>query len=484
MAHDINSPIIGLRSLAESATSEIPEEQRISLRTAIMKIVDSTNHMLTKYEDINAETQEREPFLVSVTLLQTISEKRYEYQSLNVEFEYDDSTPVRSADTNNNDFAFIQAEPLHFKRMISNLINNAVDALEDKPDGVVTLRLDSTNEWVMITVDDNGKGMPKHLIEKLEKRIAFTAGKRNGHGIGFTQIHETIERNFGKLEISSSENEGTSMTLRFPRIPVPNWIADRVRIKRDDIIVVLDDDKSIHETWDSRFIPMLESIPTLELKHFFDGEETINFIHGLSDKDKNRVCLLSDFELLKQNLNGIDVIKRSQVKRSTLVTSHHEERKIRDAVIQTGIKLLPKSLALNVPVIIDKNLKPHSKKVDMVWLDDEKYAVDRLVKSYYNDKEVDVYYDPVTFLEDVIQYPLDTLIILDNYYYEYDLMCYLDGRMVAQKLHDQGYTKLILVSGEDMPNPPPYLAVVLKSEQDKLASLDKWVVRFPYNYTL
>ena len=52
-------------------------------------------------------------------------------------------------------------------------------------------------------------------------------------------------------------------------------------------------------------------------------------------------------------------------------------------------------------------------------------------------------------------------------------MCYLDGRMVAEKLHNQGYTRLILVSGEDMPNPPPYLAVVLKSEQDKLASLDK-----------
>ena len=473
MAHDINSPIIGLRSLAECPNSEIPEDQRIALRIATMKIVDSTNHMLTKYEDINAETEEREPLLVSVTLLQTISEKRYEYKNSKVQFVYDDSLKVKSFDAKRNDFVFIQAVPLHFKRMISNLINNAVDALEGKPDGVVTICLDSTNEWVMITIDDNGKGMSADIVKKLEKRIAFTAGKKNGHGIGFTQIHDTIESNFGKLEISSSENEGTSMILRFPRIQNPNWVVDTVKINKDDIIVVLDDDKSIHDVWDSRFIPIIEKTPTLEFKHFSDGEETISFINGLSDKDKNRVCLLSDFELLKQKVNGIDVINQTKVKRSILVTSHHDEHKIRDAVIRTGIKLLPKSLALNVPIKIDKKLKPHSKKVDMVWLDDEKYAVDRLINTYYKHLKIDFYNDPITFLEDVIQYPLDTTIILDNYYYEYDLMCHLDGRMVAEKLHNQGYTKLILVSGEVMYSPPPYLTIILKQDLEKLSNLNK-----------
>jgi len=55
-------------------------------------------------------------------LLNILSEKRYRYKDLPVEFSHDFSSE--------SNFTFINIEPSAFNRMISNLINNAVGALE------------------------------------------------------------------------------------------------------------------------------------------------------------------------------------------------------------------------------------------------------------------------------------------------------------------------------------------------------------------
>ncbi|MCC2644875.1 MAG: putative Phenylalanine racemase (ATP-hydrolyzing), partial [Burkholderiales bacterium] len=220
VVHDIRSPLASLRGLVDASGNIIPEQERITLRQASMRITDIAQNMLREYKNEAAENEIAEPVLVPAAILEVLSEKRYEYNSVNFNHDF----------LPNTDFAFIQIEPSQFKRMISNLLNNAVEAIEGKSAGRINLILNVDAEWVNITITDNGKGMPKELIEKIENDIAVSEGKENGSGIGFTQIRDTIKRNFGKFKIFSTVDVRTSILIKFPKIPAPYWIAQEIKI--------------------------------------------------------------------------------------------------------------------------------------------------------------------------------------------------------------------------------------------------------------
>lgn len=467
MIHDIQSPLSSLSSLLNETVSKLPENDRTLIRTALNSITSIISYILNKYKNnSDVADEQKQPVMVSEILLQSINEKSYQYRNQPIEF-----TTKFSKDT---EFSFIRIEPIAFKRMLSNVINNAVDALENKPEGKIELKLLGGHEDITICIKDNGKGMPKEVLNKIREGIKVSAGKQNGHGLGLTQVWETLNHNNGTLIAYSDADNGTRIMLKFPLINKPTWIADKVKVIKGDTIIVLDDDESIHLAWDKKFQAILEQQPEIKIVHYTDGMEVINFINSLADDEKTNICLLTDYELLGQQVNGINVIKQTGIKRTLLVTSHYADPKIRDLAIDNQVKLLPKNLAFAVKIKIDKKLEPAGRKVDMVWLDDDKGLVKGIVEVQYSHLQVDIYDDPIGFLEDVHQYPLNTRIILDHYYYSFDIGCELDGIKVAQILHEKGYTNLLLITGtEPHEELPAYLKFILKKDIEKLNSLDK-----------
>lgn len=463
VAHDIRSPLASLLMIVKSC-DEIPEEDRIALREAAIGIGDIANHLLNQYEknEADLETEERQPILVSATLIQLLTDKKYQYQNLSFKFD--------SQFTAKSHFAFIKIEPTAFKRMISNLINNAVEACDHKL-GKITLKLDSDKQYTQIIIQDNGKGMPPEVVDKIMSNVAITSGKQSGHGIGLTQVRDTLHKNQGELSINSLPGQGTRMTLTFPRIKTPSWIAEEIILGQQDIIVILDDDNSIHGAWDAHFDSILKEAPNIQLKHFIVGQKALNFMDDLSPPEKNRILLLTDYELLKQELNGLHVISKSKIQRSVLVTSHYAHQLIRDQAAKTGTKILPKQLASEIPIKIDPAFQYGSaekslKKVDLVIVDDDEQFVNSLTLFVFSDRTVDKYHDPYYFLKNVAQYSKDTPIYLDNNFSSADLT----GLAIAKQLYEQGYSRLYILSGEVFKEQhiPAYVTVIKKDDIDKI----------------
>ncbi|HBY55771.1 MAG TPA: hypothetical protein DEG23_03035, partial [Coxiellaceae bacterium] len=214
--------------------------------------------------------------------------------------------------------------------------------------------------------------------------------------------------------------------------------------------------------------------------------------------------LLSDFELLRQELNGLHVIEKTNVKRSILVTSHYSNLVIRELAIKSGSQILPKLLASEVPIeITDTNNKDQSiidcsnksvgnkkrrqaitkgdicvengvnetKKVDIVLIDDNEMFVSSLAMFLENQgKIVDKYHSPSKFLDKISQYSKNTMIFMDN-----DLQSSMNGIELAKQLHEKGYTRLYLLSGKDFEEKqtPDYLTTVIKTDTDKIYRLVK-----------
>jgi PAS domain S-box-containing protein len=463
VVHDIRSPIASMQMVLPLC-GVLPENLRVTLKQSSTRILDIANNLLNQFKlkkENHFEGTPLAPSLISTELLEVLTEKKYEYNQMPINF--------ISHVSQMGYFAFITIDSTAFKRALSNLINNAVDAFEEKK-GEITLCLEVINNTVKITVADNGKGMPEAIKQKILNNVAVTDGKTDGHGIGFSQIRETLEKHNGILEIESELGKGTQIILTFPKVNTPHWIIDKIELASDDLIIILDDDPSIHGAWEIRFE---NATPHLARKHFEQGREAIKFINNLSSAEKEKVFLLTDYELLKQDLHGLDVIKQTQIKRSILVTSHHNNPKVRELATATGTQILPKPLASEVPIqISNKHNKTETssfKKVDLIIIEDDESLGEGMVAYLEDVCRVVLYQSPHAFLKDLSQYSKDTRISLDNDFRISDL----NGLQLARQLHDQGYTNLYMVSGKDFEENelPHYLTFILKTDPDLLKKL-------------
>lgn len=347
VAHDIASPTLALSMLVESC-EDIPEEVRLLLRHTAGRINDIARSLLSHYKNKDVAESHNElstELLISASILPILAEKRLEYSNHGISLGYISSTF--------SNLAFIQVQPSAFRRMLSNIINNAADSFDESlREKTVLIRLEAEHERVKIIIEDTGRGMSPELINKIMKNISVTEGKKEGHGIGLTQVHEVLECNQGELSIESTLGRGSKFILTFPRIKAPSWMAEEIRFKPKDIVVILDDDHSIHKAWNTHFEPVIIQRLQIEVKHFSAGIDALNFINSLPTSDKSKVFLLADYELVGQGLNGLEVVAQSGIERSVLVTGHFAVESVQERTVRVGAKILPKHLASQIPIVV------------------------------------------------------------------------------------------------------------------------------------
>lgn len=339
--HDIRSPLTAMHMILPLCNT-LPEKLRTSLSKAAVRMLDIANELLNKVkleEDIKDESCHQT--LILAELLEVITEKKYEYRHLSLNF--------TSRINQSGYFAFININAKAFKRSLSNLINNAVEALDGNAEKI-TIYLDTMDDKVRIIIEDSGKGMTEARKDKILNNIVVTSGKSYGKGLGFSQIREALENNNGILNIESEVGIGTKVILTFPKIENPKWMVEKIELDNDTLVIILDDDESIHGAWEARF---KKSAPHLERRHFKDGNEAVLYINNLNAIEKNKVFLLTDYELLQQNLNGLDVISQTEIKNSILVTSHHNTQEVRELATLSNTRILPKPLAPEVPITVN-----------------------------------------------------------------------------------------------------------------------------------
>jgi two-component sensor histidine kinase len=257
-----------------------------------------------------SETKENK-YIAPYSIIDVIESKKYQDQGKN-------DIDIKFNPDEDNKFVFIRGNFVDFSRMMSNLINNGVDGI-GKKGGRIEVSYKVKGEEVEIVVKDNGNGMPGSMVEKINRGEAVGTTKENGHGIGMEQILKTVRELEGKLEVKSKEGEGTEFILKFLKCENPKWFADKMEIKKGSTVVVLDDDIETHEMWKEKFKVYEKEI---EVKYFTKVMEAIEFINSMEDKDK--VLLLTEYEIKGERINGVEVIEKTKTQdKHILVTNKY-----------------------------------------------------------------------------------------------------------------------------------------------------------------
>lgn len=97
------------------------------------------------------------------------------------------------------------------RQLILNLTRNGLEATE--PGGVITIRTyGSENGEVNLSIQDQGKGIPSHILENLGK--PFLTTKENGTGLGLAVVYRIANDHQAKIQVESSP-QGTTFYIAF-----------------------------------------------------------------------------------------------------------------------------------------------------------------------------------------------------------------------------------------------------------------------------
>ena len=100
------------------------------------------------------------------------------------------------------------------EQVLINLVINAMDAVKDVPNPLITLSANASNkDKVEILLSDNGVGMSKELLDRIF--IPFFTTKKSGSGIGLSLCKQIMMLHKGNIYAASVEGQGTLFTLQF-----------------------------------------------------------------------------------------------------------------------------------------------------------------------------------------------------------------------------------------------------------------------------
>ena len=145
-----------------------------------------------------------------------LPEKNNETFHLNAEVESilrifnDDRIFVHS----NRDDILIKMDRIYLNRIITNLITNAKQAVEDVAEPIINVDLEQINKRVIISVDDNGVGIDGSMIERIFEP-SFTS-KSSGMGLGLTMVRRMVEDYGGVITVKSEPGKGAKFTISLP----------------------------------------------------------------------------------------------------------------------------------------------------------------------------------------------------------------------------------------------------------------------------
>lgn len=197
LVHDLASPLAVMQLNLANIKNMLPKENIQMMESALDQIRDITFNALDK-----SNTQ----VSLSLTVLaeKIMTEKLYIWKDNPCCMELK-APELRGGDQ-------ILACPSDIYRMLSNLLNNAYESLDQRRN--ITLQIREEKNHILLSVIDSGCGISK---EKINSVLNGETLKKNGHGIGLSSAFRYMQSINGYLMLESEENVGSKVTLIFQR---------------------------------------------------------------------------------------------------------------------------------------------------------------------------------------------------------------------------------------------------------------------------
>ncbi len=210
VAHEIKNPLTPMRlSLQhlEYSMNRGDENLNEKLKKTISLLIRQIDSLSSMAEEFSSFAKMPEPKLENTLLNLVLSDAI-------VLMEKEMGKPITATLTDQN--CYISADPHQLGRIFTNILKNAIQAIpEDRTAQVsVDLKISHDGAKAVVFIQDNGKGIPPELYDKIFSPNFST--KNSGMGLGLAITKKIIEQFNGTIAFSSVLDQGTNFTIIFP----------------------------------------------------------------------------------------------------------------------------------------------------------------------------------------------------------------------------------------------------------------------------
>lgn len=204
MMHDLRSPIKNIKVLTNMMRDEYPESELLDM---IDECGDQASEIFEDFLDFIKETPVKK---LPVNLAKVITD------GIKLAEAKENFGKVIINKTIPEDL-IVAGDESKLRRSVMNLVNNAIDALVDNkiivPQIDISVTTDNSQNRAIITIADNGLGIPPEIIKSLFEPFV-TKQKSNGTGLGLAIVKQYIIAHGG--EIGVVNNNGAVFTISLP----------------------------------------------------------------------------------------------------------------------------------------------------------------------------------------------------------------------------------------------------------------------------
>jgi signal transduction histidine kinase len=219
VAHDIRSPVTALLS-ASNLFKTKPEESIQLIKMAAERVDRIANDLLKNSKLNNSNFVHNSSVEKNIGMPQEISRLINEIVSgKRLEFAVQTNITLNEV-IRENKRAMLSSSSLDLKRLLSNLINNSVEA--SCGNNTINIASHVSEHSTQIIITDEGAGIEPEIVEILnsDTNVSPTTTKANGHGLGLQSAKAELHKIGGQLTIKSKKGVGTIIDVRVPTVLV------------------------------------------------------------------------------------------------------------------------------------------------------------------------------------------------------------------------------------------------------------------------
>jgi two-component system, NtrC family, nitrogen regulation sensor histidine kinase NtrY len=209
LAHEIKNPLTPIQLSAERLRrhfTDAPAGARALVDECTTTIVGEVESLKGLVDEFSQFARMPAPKAVPTALHAMLDDTLALYDGLFAE--------VRFVRRYAPDVPLVRADPEQIRRVIINLVDNAVEAMERRGEIVVETSFEAANNLVRLVIADDGPGIPASDRDKLF--LPYFSTKGRGSGLGLAIVRRIIAEHGGAIDVGDNQPRGTRFTIELP----------------------------------------------------------------------------------------------------------------------------------------------------------------------------------------------------------------------------------------------------------------------------
>ncbi len=203
IAHEINTPLTGIKSYCQFLKKSVENSENLKLIEEIEKQADRMKILITSLLNFSREGKGvKTEFKIRDSIKESLAIIDYYIKKKRIKININGSNPT------------IFADRTKITQVFLNLIKNSIDA--SKEDSLIELSIREHNDFIEISIIDQGEGISKDNLPYIFDPFFTTKGIGKGTGLGLSIVYSIIKEHGGDIEVESKVGVGTKFTIKFP----------------------------------------------------------------------------------------------------------------------------------------------------------------------------------------------------------------------------------------------------------------------------